>query len=100
MCCTSYMYNQLKIIIMELVLTQQDIEPLPKQKIKPFVFLNEGLLNSNYKKETNENFFHSNPKSIFGIKQRIKSKQYQFTSSIETILKLSVFVIVLAITLA
>ena len=53
---------------MELVLTQQDIEPLPKPKIKPFIFCNEGLLNSNYKKETNENFFHSNPKSIFGIK--------------------------------
>jgi len=85
---------------MELVLTHQDIEPLPKQKIKPFVFCNEGILNSNYKEGTKENFFHSNPKSIFGIKQSVKSKQYQFTSSIETILKLSVFVIVLSIMLA
>ncbi len=93
------MYNQLKIINMELVLTQQDIEPLPKQKIKPFIFNNEGLLNSNYKEETKENFFHSNPKSIFGIKQSVKHRQYQFTSNIATILKLSVFVGALSIIL-
>ncbi|MCK5402291.1 MAG: hypothetical protein KAJ28_11715 [Flavobacteriaceae bacterium] len=80
---------------MELVLTLQDIEPLPKQKKEPFIFKNEGLLNSNYKEETSENFFHSNPKSIFGIKQSVKHRQYQLTSSIETILKLSVFVVAL-----
>ena len=48
------MYNQLKIINMELVLTQKDFEPLPIQKRKPFIFSNEGLLNSNYKEETKE----------------------------------------------
>ncbi|MBE9488706.1 MAG: hypothetical protein IMY67_00310 [Bacteroidetes bacterium] len=84
---------------MELVLTQQDIEPLSKQKKEPFIFCNEGLLISNYKKETSKNFFHSNPKSIFGIKQQIKSRQYQFTSSIETLLKLSIFVVALLIAL-
>ncbi len=82
---------------MELVLTQQDIEPLPKQKKEVFTFKNEGLLSSNYKKETSKNFFYSNPKSVFGIKQRIKSNQFQLTSSIETILKLSVFVIAMVI---
>jgi len=82
---------------MELVLTQQDIEPLPKQKKEVFTFKNEGILSSTYKQETCENFFHSHPKSIFGIKQRIKSKQYQLTSSIDTILKLSVFVIAMVI---
>ena len=45
---------------MELVLTQMDIEPLPKQKSEPFVFNNEGLLTSNYKEEIHNNFFHSN----------------------------------------
>ncbi len=84
---------------MELVLTQQELEPLPRQEKVPFVFKNEGLLTSTYKKEIRNNFFHSNPKSIFGIKQRIKSKQYQFTSSIDTILKLSVFVIALVVAL-
>lgn len=85
---------------MELALVQQDIEPLPIRDIETFIFKNEGLLNSNYKVETKENFFHSNPKSIFGIKQRVKSRQYQFTSSIATILKLSIFVIAMLITLS
>ena len=85
---------------MELVVTQQDIEPLPKQKMKPFVFCNEGLLISNYKEETKENFFHSNPKSIFGIKQSVKRSQYQFISHIETILKLTVFAVVITIMLS
>ena len=93
------MYNQLKTINMELVLTQKDFEPLPIQKQEPFIFNNEGLLNSNYKEETKENFFHSNPKSIFGIKQSVKNRQYQFTSSIATILKLSIFLGVLSIML-
>jgi len=84
---------------MELVLTQQELEPLPKQKRETFVFKNEGLLTSSYKKGIRNNFFHSSPKSVFGIKQRIKSKQYQFTSSIETILKLSVFVIAMVVAL-
>ena len=78
---------------MELVLTQMDIEPLPKQKSDPFIFKNEGLLTSDYKEEIQNNFFHSNPTSIFGIKQRIKSDQYQYLSSIEVLLKLSVFAI-------
>ena len=84
---------------MELVLTQKDFEPLPIQKQESFIFSNEGLLNSNYKEETKENFFHSNPKSIFGIKQSVKNRQYLFTSSIATILKLSVFLGVLSIML-
>ncbi len=82
---------------MELVLTQQDLEPLPKQKRETFTFKNEGILSSTYKQETCENFFHSRSKSIFGTKQRIKSNQYQFTSSIETILKLSIFVIAMVV---
>jgi hypothetical protein len=84
---------------MELVLTHQDIEPLPKQIKEPFIFKNEGLLSSTYKQETCNNFFHSNPKSIFGIKQSVKSNRYQLTSHIDTILKLSVFAIVLGIAL-
>jgi hypothetical protein len=84
---------------MELVLTQQDIEPLPRKKRETYTFKNEGLLSSTYKEQTCKNFFHSNPDSVFGVKQNIKSKQYQFTSSVETILKLSIFVIAMVITL-
>ena len=85
---------------MELVLTTQDLEPLPKQKCDAQEFLNEGILTSSYKQEIKNNFFKSSPKSVFGIKQRIKSRQYRITSSIETILKLSVFVIAIVITLS
>ncbi len=78
---------------MELVLSQQDIEPLPKQKSTPFIFNNEGILSSAYKEETRHNFFESNPKSVFGVKQRIKSFNYQYTSGVDAFLKLSVFAI-------
>lgn len=84
---------------MQTLILEQEIEPLPKRKNKPFNFKNAGLLISSYKQETSKNFFQSSPKSIFGIKQLIKSRQYRFNSSIDTILKLSVFAIVLAIAL-
>ena len=84
---------------MELVLTHKDFEPLPRQRKEKFVFENEGILTSNYKEKTCDNFFHSNPESVFGTKQRIKSMRYNVTSSIDTILKLSVFIIALAIAL-
>ena len=84
---------------MELVLTHSDLEPLPRTKREAFVFENEGLLTSDYKEKTRDNFFHSNPDTVYGTKQRIKSMRYKFTSSIDTILKLSVFIIALAIAL-
>jgi len=85
---------------MELVLTQMDIEPLPKQKRETFTFKNEGLLTSNYKEEIQNNFFNSNPTSVFGIRQRIKSTQHQYSPSIDAILKLSVFAIAIVATLS
>jgi hypothetical protein len=85
---------------MELVLTKVDFDPLPKQKKESFVFKNEGILTSNYKKEIQDNFFNSNPSSVFGIKQRIKSRQFQYSPSIDAILKLSGFAIVIVATLS
>jgi outer membrane receptor for Fe3+-dicitrate len=81
---------------MELVLTHVNIEPLPKQEPEPFIFKNEGLLTSNYKEEIQDNFFNSKPNSVFGIKQKIKSSQYQYSPSVDAILKLSVFAIAIA----
>lgn len=81
---------------MELVLTIEDLEPLPKQQedliVKPL-----GFLNSEYKNVVNESLNNTSSKSIFGIKQHIKSKQYQFTSSIETVLKVSTFTAIILI---
>jgi hypothetical protein len=78
---------------MELVLSHQEIEPLPRKKNEPFIFNNEGILSSVYKKETQNNFFQSSPKSVFGVKQGIKSFQYQYTSGVDAILKLSIFAV-------
>ncbi|SDR92363.1 hypothetical protein SAMN04515667_1000 [Formosa sp. Hel1_31_208] len=81
---------------MELVITSQELEPLPIHKLSTTFERPEGLLNSNYKAVVKCNLTNTELNSIFGIKQLVKSRQYQFTSSIETLLKLSVFVTVLA----
>ncbi len=80
---------------MELLVTQ-DLEPLPFSNSTTEFVRPEGLLNSNYKSVVKCNMKHSNSNSIFGIKQRVKSRQYHFTSSVATLLKVSVFVIALA----
>ena len=81
---------------MELTITQE-LEPLPIRSLEPEFKTPFGLLNSNYKNVVKCNFNNHNSTSIFGIKRRVKSRRYQFTSSIETLLKVSVFVIVLAV---
>lgn len=80
---------------MELVVLQENIDPLPKQRSENFVFVNEGILSSAYKNETQENFFNSNPSSIFGVKQRVKSRLYTSNLGVETFIKFSVFVTVI-----
>ena len=81
---------------METLVLLQEIEPLPIHNESVIIKTYEGILNSSYKQVARQNFFKSNPRSIFGIRQHIKSRQYQFSSNIDTILKLSVFAIVLA----
>lgn len=81
---------------MELVLTSQKLEPSPKPRLVTKFVRPVGLLNSNYKSIVNCNLHNTNSTSIFGIKQRLKGRQYQLTSSIETLLKVSVFAVVLA----
>lgn len=80
---------------MKTLVLRKQIEPLPKKLDNSFVTEYEGILNSNYKRIAKANFFHAKPGSIFGTKQRIKSNLYNYSSSIDTILKLSVFGIVL-----
>jgi hypothetical protein len=83
---------------MELLITQE-LEPFPIRRLKSKSERPVGLLNSNYKNVVNCNFNNPNPTSIFSVKQRVKSRQYQLTSSIETLLKVSVFLIVLTVIL-
>ncbi|NRA92000.1 MAG: hypothetical protein HRU26_04840 [Psychroserpens sp.] len=80
---------------MELSLSE-DLEPLPLRNLNRTFERPEGLLNSNYKNVVRCNLHNSNSNSIFGIKQRLKGRQYHFSSSIATLVKVSVFVIALA----
>lgn len=81
---------------MTLTLKSKQLTPLPIRRLGTGFIRPKGLLNSNYKSAVNYNLKHANSKSIFGIKQRVKGRRYQFTSSVETVLKLSFFATVLA----
>ncbi len=88
---------------MEITLTplaqEVSIDPLPKPRLQEKIIRPEGLLNSNYKAIANRNLNNITSTSIFGIRQAIKSRQYQFTPAIDTLLKLTLFAIVLAVVL-
>ena len=58
-------------------------------------FTTQGLLNSNYKSVVKYNFSKSTTKSVFGIRQRLKSSQFNMVNHTSVILKLSVFAIAL-----
>ena len=78
---------------MELVLNQK-LESLP-EPIAVSHYTTNGLLNSNYKSIVKHNFSKSTTKSVFGIRQRIKSSQLRMVNHAGVILKLSVFAIAL-----
>ncbi|WP_299361238.1 hypothetical protein [Winogradskyella sp.] len=80
---------------MELVLNQE-LEALPEPETVSHYTTN-GLLNSNYKSIVKQNFSAPRPTSVFGIRQRIKSSQFNRINHTAAILKLSVFAIALII---
>jgi len=78
---------------MKLVFTSQELEPFPKHYEGP-VNKPLGFLTSEYKQIVKRNFNNINSPSLFGVRQRIKRLQYRTNSGIETILKVSLFLIV------
>ena len=78
---------------MELVLNQE-LEFVP-EPIEVSQKSSRGLLNSNYKSVVKHNFSKSTAKSVFGIRQRIKSSQFNKVDHVAAILKLSVFATIL-----
>jgi hypothetical protein len=78
---------------MELAINQE-LEFL-SEPIKASYFTDQGLLNSNYKSVVNQNFSKSTTKSVFGIRQRLKSSQLNMVTHTAVILRLSVFAVVL-----
>ena len=78
---------------MELVLKQElDFTPEP---VEVSHFTTNGLLNSNYKSVVKQNFSNTSSKSVFGIRQRLKSSQFNMIDHTAVILKLSVFAVFL-----
>jgi len=66
--------------------------------LKRFIINNySGLLNSNYKNIVKANFKSFKSYSLFNIKQRVKSNQFQTCCSIETSLKVLIFFAVTSI---
>ena len=78
---------------MELVVNQK-LEFVPEPTVVPH-FTTQGLLNSNYKSVVKHSFSKSTTKSVFGIRQRLKSSQLNMVNHTAVILKLSVFAIAL-----
>ena len=78
---------------MELVLNHE-LESLPEPTVVSHN-TTTGLLNSNYKSIVKHNYSASTTKSVFGIRQHIKSSQFNSINHTAAILKLSVFVIAL-----
>jgi hypothetical protein len=85
---------------MELVLTSLDIDPLPKPRKEAYDSLPEGILNSNYQSIVRNNFKNLNSHSVFSVKQRIKSNRFHSVNIIETIVKVSVFILLLILVFA
>lgn len=82
---------------MELVVTRQHINRSIQPKMVEDYIKPEGILNSNYQCLAKSNLENIEAHSIFGIKQRVKSYHYRTTSSIETLLKVGVFMILYVI---
>lgn len=78
---------------MELLVTTEDLEPLPSQEIsvhnKPM-----GLLTSSYKNVVSSNYKNLNHQSLFGKRQAIKNCFYNSNCAAEVTLKVSLFLIV------
>lgn len=77
---------------MELVLTSNNFERLSKQK-EYFINKPSGFLTSEYKNVVKTSYNTKKTASIFGIKQRIKSRSYATSRVAETSLKLSFFLV-------
>ena len=91
--------DRLKITIMELVLNHKNLNTIienREEEPEPIIF-GKGILNSTYKNEIKHT--PRDPKSLLSVKKRVYKYQMRFSQNIETILKVSVFAIVLFIVL-
>lgn len=86
---------------MELIITNTKSQSLSKPRTFEKESQPQGLLTSSYKQIVNQNLKSAAPNTVFGIKQRVRSLQFQTTSTAaETLLKLSVFTVAILIIFA
>jgi len=86
---------------MELIITNTTSQSLSKRRIIEKETQPDGILNSSYKQIVNQNLKSASPNTVFGIKQRVKSLQFQTTSTaVETLLKLSIFTVAILLIFA
>lgn len=93
----SYKYNQNNLSIMELTVSTYKSEPTPEpSRSFNFKYLNDPLLNSNYKAVARKNLINSSVSSVFRKRQYLKFKQFYNVSAIAVILRLTVFIFTLS----
>jgi len=79
---------------MELVLTKEDLEPLPS-RTEDLIFKPSGFLNSHYKSIVKEIYNKPDTSSIFNLRQRIKTYSYVSCCGVGVALKLSIFLTII-----
>ena len=79
---------------MELVLTHQEIEPLPIITVNNIHNKPMGLLTSEYKAVAKSKYSKLNRQSLFGIRQAVKSRFYNSHCVAEVTIKISLFLII------
>jgi hypothetical protein len=80
---------------MELLLTSKASNSLTHYENDIVITDPKGLLNSNYQNVVESTLRINSSTSIFGIRQQMKVKRFQMVSNAETLLKLSIFTIVI-----
>lgn len=84
---------------MELVLTTQDLEPLPSSKKRITKRTNYGILNTSYKCMARENYKRTNDNHLFSVRARVKSERFRITTpSPDALIKFVLFTALILLT--
>lgn len=82
---------------MELILNKANLKKSPERRVVEEDFIPGGILNSSYQKVVKQNFKDVRSNSIFAIRSNVRSRTTAHATSIETIIKVIFFLIVLGL---
>ena len=80
---------------MSSLVLRKEVQPVPLKNQRSYIDSYEGFLNSSYKQVARKNFETVDSKSLFGIKQRIRTFHFSKERPTVTIVKLSAFLLIL-----